>query len=62
MSIAIEASYNWLYCYRILEEIADNITVAHPLKTNKINPNNFTPGAKFERIEKIAELAGSIKF
>jgi transposase len=36
LSIAIEASYNWLYYYRILEDITDNITVAHPLKTKII--------------------------
>lgn len=36
ISIAIEASYNWLYYYRILEAITDNITVAHPLKTRII--------------------------
>lgn len=33
LSIAIEASYNWLYYFRVLEDITDNITVAHPLKT-----------------------------
>ena len=36
LSVAIEASYNWLYYYRILEGITDNIVVAHPLKTKII--------------------------
>ena len=36
LSIAIEASYNWLYYYRILEGITDNIVVAYPLKTKII--------------------------
>ena len=36
LSVAIEASYNWLYYFRILETITDNITVAHPLKTRII--------------------------
>ena len=36
ISVAIEASYNWLYYYRILEDITDNIVVAHPLKTRII--------------------------
>jgi hypothetical protein len=36
VSVAIEASYNWLYYYRILEDITDNIVVAHPLKTRII--------------------------
>ena len=36
LSVAIEASYNWLYYYRILEDITPNITVAHPLKTRII--------------------------
>jgi len=36
LSVAIEASYNWLYYYRILETITDNITVANPLKTRII--------------------------
>ena len=36
LSVAIEASYNWLYYFRILEAITDNITVAHPLKTRII--------------------------
>ena len=33
LSVAIEASYNWLYYFRVLEDITPNITVAHPLKT-----------------------------
>jgi len=36
LSVAIEASYNWLYYYRILEDITPNIVVAHPLKTRII--------------------------
>ena len=36
LKVAIEASYNWLYYYRILEDITPNITVAHPLKTRII--------------------------
>src|SRR4030067_1548581 len=36
LSVAIEASYNWLYYFRILESLTDNITVAHPLKTRII--------------------------
>jgi len=36
LSVAIEASYNWLYYYRILEGITDNIVVAHSLKTKII--------------------------
>ena len=36
LAVAIEASYNWLYYFRILETITDNITVAHPLKTRII--------------------------
>jgi len=36
ISVAIEASYNWLYYFRILEAITDNIVVAHPLKTRII--------------------------
>jgi len=36
LSVAMEASYNWPYCYRAVEEAADNITLAHPLKTRII--------------------------
>jgi transposase len=36
ISVAIEASYNWLYYFRIIETVTDNITVAHPLKTRII--------------------------
>lgn len=36
LSVAMEASYNWLYYYRVLETITDNITIAHPLKTRII--------------------------
>ena len=36
LSVAMEASYNWLYYFRILESLTDNITVAHPLKTRII--------------------------
>jgi transposase len=36
LSLAIEASYNWLYYFRVLEAITPNITVAHPLKTRII--------------------------
>ena len=36
LSVAMEASYNWLYYFRILETITDNITVAHSLKTRII--------------------------
>jgi len=36
LSVAKEASYNWLYYYRVLETITDNITIAHPLKTRII--------------------------
>ncbi len=32
----MEASYNWPYYYRAVEEAADNITLAHPLKTRII--------------------------
>ena len=32
----MEASYNWQYFYRAVEEAADNITLAHPLKTRII--------------------------
>jgi len=41
LSVAIEASYNWLYYYRILEGITDNITVAHPLKTKIIGESRI---------------------
>jgi transposase len=41
LSVAMEASYNWLYYYRILEEITDNITVAHPLKTRIIGESRI---------------------
>ncbi|MHB9128624.1 MAG: IS110 family RNA-guided transposase [Candidatus Humimicrobiaceae bacterium] len=36
ISIAMEASYNWLYYYRTVEELSDNIVLAHPLKTRII--------------------------
>lgn len=36
LSIAMEASYNWQYYYRIIENLTDNITLAHPLKTRII--------------------------
>jgi transposase len=36
LSVAMEASYNWQYFYRIVEDIADNIVLAHPLKTRII--------------------------
>ena len=36
LSVAMEASYNWLYYYGVIGTIADNITVAHPLKTRII--------------------------
>lgn len=36
LSVAMEASYNWLCYYRVLETIIDNITIAHPLKTKII--------------------------
>ena len=29
----MEASYNWQNAYRIVEDITDNIVLAHPLKT-----------------------------
>ena len=36
LSVAMEASYNWPYYYRAVEEAADNIVLAHPLKTRII--------------------------
>lgn len=36
MSVAMEASYNWQYAYRIVESVTDNIVLAHPLKTRII--------------------------
>ena len=36
LSVAMEASYNWQYFYRAVEEVADNIVLAHPLKTRII--------------------------
>jgi transposase len=36
ISVAIEASYNWLFYFRIIEKLTDNITVAHPPKTRII--------------------------
>ena len=36
LSVAMEASYNWQYFYRAAEEAADNIVLAHPLKTRII--------------------------
>ena len=36
ISIAMEASYNWLYYYRTVEDLSDNIVLAHPLKTRII--------------------------
>ena len=32
----MEASGNWQYFYRIIENLTDNITLAHPLKTRII--------------------------
>jgi len=32
----MEASYNWQYFYRAVEEVAENIVLAHPLKTRII--------------------------
>ena len=32
----MEASYNWQYYYRIIENLTNNITLAHPLKTRII--------------------------
>ncbi|MBN2422916.1 IS110 family transposase [Candidatus Woesearchaeota archaeon] len=36
LSVAMEASYNWQYFYRAVEEAADAIVLAHPLKTRII--------------------------
>jgi transposase len=36
LSVAMEASYNWPYYYRAVEQAADNIVLAHPLKTRII--------------------------
>jgi transposase len=36
ISIAMEASYNWLYYFRTVEDLSDNIILAHPLKTRII--------------------------
>src|SRR4030043_1472399 len=36
LSVAMEASYNWQYFYRAVEEAADTIVLAHPLKTRII--------------------------
>ena len=36
LSVAMEASYNWPYYYRAVEEAADTIVLAHPLKTRII--------------------------
>jgi len=36
ISIAMEASYNWQYTYRIAENITDNIVLAHTSKTRII--------------------------
>jgi hypothetical protein len=36
ISIAMEASYNWLYYYRTMEDLSDNIILAHPLKNRII--------------------------
>jgi len=36
LSVAMEASYNWQYYYRIIESLTCNITLAHPLKTRII--------------------------
>jgi transposase len=36
ISVAMEASYNWLYNYRVVEDLSDNIVLAHPLKTRII--------------------------
>ena len=44
LSVAIEASYNWLCYYRILEDITDNIVVAHPLKTKIIDESRVKTG------------------
>ena len=37
LSVAIEASYNWPYCYQAVEEAADNIILAYPLKARIIS-------------------------
>ncbi len=36
LSVAMEACYNWSYFYRAVEGSADNIVLAHPLKTRII--------------------------
>jgi len=36
LSVAMEASYNWPYYYRAVEEAAGTIVLAHPLKTRII--------------------------
>ena len=36
LSVAMEALYNWPYYYRAVEEAADTIVLAHPLKTRII--------------------------
>lgn len=36
LSVAMEASYNWQYFYRAVEETADTIVLAYPLKTRII--------------------------
>ncbi len=32
----MEASYNWLYYYRIVEDMSNDVVLAHPLKTRII--------------------------
>ena len=36
LSVTMEASYNWPYFYRAVEEAAESIVLAHPLKTRII--------------------------
>jgi len=36
LSVAMKASYNWPYYYRAVEEAADTLVLAHPLKTRII--------------------------
>lgn len=41
IKIAMEAGYNWQYYYRIIEDIASSITLAHPLKTRIIGESKI---------------------
>ena len=63
LSVAIEASYNWLYHYRILESLTDNIIVAHPLKTRIVGEAKVKTDSNYKNVQNAVDthLSGKQK-